>query len=155
MRWTPHATVAVVVERDGRFLLVEEQSSGQTVLNQPAGHIEPGETFIAAAIRETREETGWAVEPVSIIGFYAYTSAANGVTYHRMCFRAEAIEHFPQEPLDDGILGTRWLSRDEIAAQADELRSPMVLKCVDDYLAGRAFPLDLICECHPGEQRRS
>lgn len=145
MDWHPHATVAVVVEKEGKFLLVEEQASGQVVFNQPAGHIEEGETFIAAARRETLEETAWAVDPQYLIGFYVY-KGENDVTYHRACYYATALEHHPNQPLDEGILHAVWLSRDEIEQQADKLRSPMVLKCIDDYLAGKEYPLDLIYE---------
>ncbi|MBY4677867.1 NUDIX hydrolase [Marinobacterium arenosum] len=146
MVWTPHATVATIVERDGRFLLIEERASGSIVLNQPAGHVEEGERFIDAAVRETLEESAWHVDPEYLVGLYIYQAPANGVTYHRMCFYAKAREHEPERPLDDGILRTHWLTRDEIAARSDSLRSPMVLRCIDDYLAGQRYPLDFIYE---------
>ncbi|MGH1461142.1 MAG: NUDIX hydrolase [Neptuniibacter sp.] len=145
MGWHPHATVAVVVEKDGKFLLVEELSSGEIVFNQPAGHIEEGETFIEAACREALEETAWQVKPQYLIGFYIY-KGGNDTTYHRACYAAEAIEHHAELSLDDGIIRAVWLSRDEIAEQSHKLRSPMVLKCIDDYLEGRHFPLDFIYE---------
>ncbi len=146
MNWYAHATVSVVIERDGRFLMVEEEAEQQRVLNQPAGHIEPDETFIQAAQRETLEETGWQVQPKAILGIYAYTSPTNGVTYHRTCFIAEVIQHFPETQLDQGIIAATWLTLDEIKQQQGKLRSPMVLRCIEDYLAGRAYPLDLINE---------
>lgn len=147
MRWTPHATVATIVERDGRFLLVEEHTSAQQlVINQPAGHLEENESFTQAAIRETREETGWTVNPTALIGMYVYTAPSNGVTYHRYCFAAEAVSHDPDQPLDDGIQQAIWLSRDELIARPQQLRSPMVIKCIDDYMAGQRFPLDFIVE---------
>ncbi len=146
MTWYAHATVAVVVERDGRFLLVEEQVNQHTVLNQPAGHIEPNETFVQAAIRETLEETGWQVKPAALLGIYAYSSPDNGITYHRTCFIAEAERHFPEQPLDEGIIAAKWMTPDEIMQRKAQLRSPMVIRCINDYLAGRAFPLDLITE---------
>lgn len=146
MCWTPHATVATVVERDGRFLIVEELSGGAVVLNQPAGHIEENERFTDAALRETMEETCWQVKLKHLIGLYAYRSESNDITYHRLCYAAEAVEHHPDRPLDEGILQALWLTRDELAARSDQLRSPMVLKCIDDYLAGKAFPLDFVYE---------
>jgi len=148
MRWTPHATVATIIEQDGKFLCVEEHSSSQQqlVINQPAGHIEPNETFIQAAIRETQEETGWTVEPTALLGMYVYTAPSNDITYHRYCFIAKAIRHDPDQPLDTGIERALWLSRDQLLSQKENLRSPMVIKCIDDYLAGRHFPLDFITE---------
>lgn len=145
MDWHPHATVAVIVEQDGKFLLVEEESSGKVVINQPAGHIDEGETFVEAAARETLEESGWHVTPKYLTGFYVYKSEANNTTYHRACFYAEAEQHDAERPLDDGIIRALWLSRDEVA-QTQNLRSPMVLKCIDDYLAGKQYPLELIYE---------
>lgn len=145
MDWHPHATVAVVVEKEGKFLLVEEESSGQVVFNQPAGHIEEDETFIEAACRETLEETAWVVEPQYFIGFYVY-KGCNGATYHRACYAATALSHQSDLKLDKGIIRALWLSRDEIEQHGDKLRSPMVLKCIDDYLAGAKYPLELIYE---------
>ncbi len=146
MCWTPHATVATIVERDGRFLMVEEVSSGRVVLNQPAGHLEENEYFADAAVRETMEETGWQVELKNLVGMYAYKSGNSNITYHRLCYAAEAVEHHPDSPLDDGIIQALWLTRDELAERADQLRSPTVLKCIDDYLAGRSFPVDFVFE---------
>ncbi|MGB0468800.1 MAG: NUDIX hydrolase [Pontibacterium sp.] len=146
MCWMPHSTVATIVERAGRFLMVEELSGGQVVINQPAGHLEENELFADAALRETMEETRWQVKLKHLVGLYAYKSSTNQATYHRLCYAAEAIEHHPSEPLDDGIIQALWLSRDEIAARKDQLRSPMVLKCIDDYLAGKNYPLDFVYE---------
>lgn len=146
-RWTPHATVATVIEKNGLFLMVEEVSSGKTVINQPAGHIEKGETVIEAARRETAEETGWTAEPIHLIGLYTYTAPSNGVTYHRYCFAASADHEIKDAILDEGIIGPRWMTIEELRTSPN-LRSPMVLTCVEDYLAGRCFPLDIIIE-HP------
>jgi 8-oxo-dGTP pyrophosphatase MutT (NUDIX family) len=146
MRWTPHATVACIVEQEGRFLLVEEVAGGKVVINQPAGHLEPGESFVAAARRETLEETGWQVEPEALLGMYTYRASSNGVTYHRFCFIARAIAELPDASLDEGIIRPLWLTRDEMEQHRAQLRSELVTRCVDDYLAGTRYPLDFIQE---------
>jgi len=143
MIWTPHVTVATVVEVEQRFLLVEEKSQGLIVFNQPAGHVDPGEDALTAAIRETLEETAWQVTLESIIGLYQYTSSISQVTYLRICFSGHTLHHESQRPLDKGILQAIWLTRAEIASKTN-LRSPMVLRCIDDYLAGQRYPLTLI-----------
>lgn len=144
MRFTPHVTVATVVEHNGRFLLVEEIASGRQVLNQPAGHLDANETLLEAALRETLEETGWQVELTGVVGIYLYTAPANGVTYQRVCFAAKAIREVPGAVLDDGILGPRWLTRDELLACREQWRSHLLLECIDDYLAGHHYPLSLV-----------
>ena len=144
MRFTPHVTVATIVEDQGRFLLVEEMADGRAVFNQPAGHLEADESLIAAALRETLEETGWDVELTGVTGIYLYTAPSNGVTYQRVCFSARPLRQRPQHPLDEGIIGPRWLSRDELAAQPERWRSELVLRCIDDYLTGTVHPLTLI-----------
>ncbi|WP_285354395.1 NUDIX hydrolase [Pseudomonas sp. lyk4-R2A-10] len=144
MQWLPHITVATIVEDNGRFLMVEEHKAGRNVLNQPAGHLDPDETLIEAAVRETLEETGWDVEPTAVVGIYLYTAPSNGVTYQRVCFSAKAVKHHPDYPLDDGIVGAKWLTRDELLAQRDNWRSELIIRCIDDYLAGNRFGLELI-----------
>ncbi|NVK41209.1 MAG: NUDIX hydrolase [Oceanospirillaceae bacterium] len=146
MCWTPHATVATIVERDGRFLLVEEISDGQRVINQPAGHVEEHETILAAAVRETLEETRWHVVPEHLVGLYTYRAPSNGVTYYRFCYTARALSEDPTARLDSDIVRAIWLTREELAARHEQLRSPLVLRCIDDYLAGRRFPLDFVVE---------
>ena len=141
--WRPHVTVATVVPRDGRFLLVEEDVRGQIVLNQPAGHLDPDETLQAAAVRETLEETGWDVALTCLLGVQQW-SAPSGRQFVRFTFAAEAVHHDPERSLDTGILRALWLSRDDIAAARDRLRSPMVLASVDDWLGGRRLPLDAV-----------
>jgi 8-oxo-dGTP pyrophosphatase MutT (NUDIX family) len=144
MSWHPHITVATIVEVDGRFLMVEESKGGRLVLNQPAGHLEPNETLRQAAIRETVEETGWDVALSGVVGIYLYTAPSNGVTYQRVCFAATAIEHDPHRTLDTGIVGTHWMTRDELAVQPERWRSELILRCIDDYLAGPDYDLGVI-----------
>lgn len=145
MRWLAHVTVATIVEDQGRFLLVEEMSADKKqVFNQPAGHLEANETLLEAAVRETLEETGWDVELTAVTGIYLYTAPSNGVTYQRVCFAARPLRHHPEGALDEGILGARWMTREELAAQPDRWRSHLVLRCIDDYLDGERFPLALI-----------
>ncbi len=146
MRWTPHVTVACVIEQQGQFLLVEELIDGQRVLNQPAGHLEPQETLLQAAVREALEETAWQVEITDLLGFYSYISPRNQVCYHRWCFIAKPLQHRPERALDSGILQAVWLDADTIRQRQARLRSPMVLQAVEDYLAGKRYPLTLLCE---------
>ncbi|MBH9306671.1 NUDIX hydrolase [Pseudomonas aeruginosa] len=148
MSWHPHVTVATIVEDQGRFLLVEDQADGRAVLNQPAGHLEPAESLLEAALRETLEETGWEVELSAVTGIYLYTAPSTGVTYQRVCFAARPGRHHPERALDDGIIGPRWLTRDELAAQPQRWRSHLVLRCIDDYLAGGRYPVALIRDTH-------
>lgn len=148
MIWTPHATVATIVEQDGRFLFVDEMADGKRVLNQPAGHVDEREPILDAAVRETLEETGWEVEITHLIGIYTYTAPHNRVTYYRFCYAARPVRQIPDAQLDHDIYGPVWLSLDELKARQDLWRSPLVLKCVEDYVAGRSFPLDLVYE-HP------
>jgi len=143
MDWDARLTVATIIERDGRFLIVEEYADGEElVYNQPAGHLDEHETLAAAAIRETLEETAWEVQVEAIVGLYYWTHP-QGHTFIRTCFAGRALHHHPNQPLDHGIVRALWLTRDEIAALGPKLRSPMVLRCVDDYLAGRRYPLEL------------
>ncbi|MGA4446096.1 NUDIX hydrolase [Pseudomonas indoloxydans] len=136
MEWQPHITVATVIEDDGRFLFVEEFKAGRLVLNQPAGHLEANESLREAALRETLEETGWDVELTALLGIYLYTALSNGVTYQRVCFSARPVRHDAERELDSDISGITWLTRDELATQPERWRSELVLRCVDDYLAG-------------------
>ncbi len=140
MIWKPHLTVAAICENNNRFLLVEEHIEGNTVLNQPAGHVEEGEDLISAVIRETREETAWCFHPEALLGFYLWRAPAGG-TYLRVAFVGHCDDHRPQQALDEGILRARWLSRSELLNDPATPRSPLVLRCIDDYLAGRRYPL--------------
>ncbi|WOS38915.1 NUDIX hydrolase [Xanthomonas rydalmerensis] len=141
--WQPDVTVATVVVRDGRLLQVEEAIAGALVLNQPAGHLEPDESLIEAAVRETLEETGWQVQPTAFIGAYQW-KADNGRHYLRFAFAADPVAHDPQRPLDTGIVRALWMTPAELEAAAPRWRSPLVWQVVADFLAGRHYPLDLL-----------
>ncbi len=144
MVWTPRATVAAIIEREQKFLMVEEISHGEKVFNQPAGHLDDGENLIEAVIRETREETAWRFTPDFITGFYQWKHPQKNITYMRTAFAGKVNDFCKTQSLDDGIIRAIWMSRDELIAQHDRLRSPMVLQCIDDYLAGKSYPLELI-----------
>ena len=144
MTWAPHVTVATIIERDNRFLMVYEEADGKKVYNQPAGHLDPNETLLEAAIRETLEETGWAIKLTGIVGINLYTAPSNGITYFRTTFIGEAISHDPSRTLDTGIIEAVWLTYEEIFARQEQLRSPMTLHIIDDYRAGKHFPLTVI-----------
>lgn len=138
-----HLTVAAVVEREGRFLMVSEIRDGKTVVNQPAGHVEAGESPIEALLRETFEETGWRIRPTALLGFATYRAPANGVTYYRLGFCGEALEHDPAARLDDDIDQVLWLAREELERSWTP-RSPLVTQAIDDYLAGVRYPLAIL-----------
>jgi 8-oxo-dGTP pyrophosphatase MutT (NUDIX family) len=141
--WRPSVTVAAVIERDGRFLFVQERIDGQLVLNQPAGHLDPGESLVAACRREVLEETAHHFEPGALVGVYRWHYAARDVTFLRFCFRGKILGREEHRPLDKQIIGVHWLTPAELAARRAEQRSPLVARCVDDFLAGRSFPLEV------------
>ena len=142
----PSMTVASIIERDGRFLLVEEETRYGPRLNQPAGHLEGGETVAAGAVRETLEETGWHVRLTSLVGVYRWEAPDNGATFIRFTFCGDPLSHDEGRPLDVGILQAVWLTRDELVARRADHRSPLVMRCVDDYLAGKRWPLGFVTE---------
>jgi ADP-ribose pyrophosphatase YjhB (NUDIX family) len=145
MIWKPNVVVAAIIERGGRFLVVEElDDEGRLVINQPAGHLDAGETLAAAVIRETFEETAWHIEPEGLVGVYTYPKPDSDVLYMRFCFHARPLRHEPERPLDHGIQRACWYSRTELLERERMHRSPLVMRCLDDYLAGHRFPLDLI-----------
>ena len=143
----PRVTVAAVIERDGRFLLVEEETADGLRLNNPAGHLEPGEAPAEGCARETLEETAHGFTPTALVGVYlSRTERPTGedTTYMRLAFCGELGEFDPHRPLDTGIVRTLWMTPPEIRASADRHRSPLLLRCLDDYLAGRRYPLSLV-----------
>lgn len=144
----PHITVATVVERDGRLLFVRERIDDRVVINQPAGHVEAGERLEQAAFRETLEETGWTVEITALLGLYVFQPRAGSGIFYRCCFIGEALGQDPAQRLDDGILEAVWLPPNDIREPSAPLRSPLVRRCMEDYLGGRRLPLDAIYE-HP------
>ena len=146
-RWCPHVSVAAVAERDGHFLLVEERKAAGLVLNQPAGHLEAGESLCAAVVRETLEETAWHFVPTALVGIYRWSVPADPATvYMRFAFRGELSGRAAGRSLDADIERTLWLPEAALRAQAARHRSPLVWRCVADYLAGRRYPLDLLVD---------
>jgi ADP-ribose pyrophosphatase YjhB (NUDIX family) len=141
--WRPSVTVAAVIERGGRFLLVEEEVDGRRVLNQPAGHLDPGESLAQACRREVLEETAQHFAPRELVGIYRWRYAPRDVTFLRFCFCGELEGEAAGRALDKGIVAARWLSLAEIRSRKAEHRSPLVAKCIEDFLAGRRFALDV------------
>jgi len=142
MVWKPSVTVAAVIERDGRFLFVEERIDGRRVLNQPAGHLDPGESLAAACQREVLEETAHRFEPEGLVGVYRWHYAAKDVTFLRFCFTGKILGQ-EQRQLDKEIVRLHWLTPDELQKRKAEHRSPLVQKCVEDFLAGKRIPLEV------------
>jgi 8-oxo-dGTP pyrophosphatase MutT (NUDIX family) len=145
--WRPSVTVAAVIERDGRYLFVEEMQDGKRVLNQPAGHLDPDETLIAACAREVMEETAHRFVPTALVGIYRWYYPPADVTFLRFCFSGR-ITGVETTPLDKEILALHWLTPQELKAKARMHRSPLVQQCMDDHLAGRNFPIEVISKTH-------
>ena len=142
--WRAAVTVAAVIEADGRFLLVEEMHEGRRVLNQPAGHLDPGESLLEACVREVMEETAHRFVPEALVGVYRYVYTPLGVTFLRFAFSGRSAGAEAGRSLDNEIVRTHWLTREEIAARAAQHRTPLVMQCIEDHLAGRHFPLAVL-----------
>ena len=145
--WRPSVTVAAVIERDGRFLFVEELQDGRRVLNQPAGHLDPAETLIAACAREVREETALRFEPTGLVGIYRWHYKPADVTFLRFCFSGKILG-IENTPLDKEILALHWLSPEELKGKSAMHRSPLVQQCLDDYIAGNNFPMTVLSKAY-------
>jgi 8-oxo-dGTP pyrophosphatase MutT (NUDIX family) len=144
MARSPDITVAAVTETDGRFLVVEERINRRLVFNQPAGHVERGETLLEAVVREVREETAWGFNPEALIGVYLWRNPSSGRMTMRFAITGSVADHRAQQPLDRGIVCTHWLSREDLLEREQRLRSPLVLRCIEDYLGGTRRPLDTV-----------
>ena len=144
MNWKPNTTVAAIIEQDGRFLMVEENTTEGVRINQPAGHLDQGETLLQGVIRETLEETAHDFTPTALLGIYLWQRPAKDITYLRFAFVGKLGLHYPALGLDDGIIRAVWMTIEELRASQAIHRSPQVLKCVEDYLAGQRFPLALL-----------
>lgn len=142
--WQPDVTVATVVVRDGRLLCVEERTNGHVVINQPAGHLEPDESLLEAALRETLEETAWDVRLTAFIGAYQWKAPETSRHYLRFAFAAEPVREHPGRSLDTGILRALWMTPEELAAARERHRSPLVWQVVEDFLGGRRQPLSML-----------
>lgn len=144
MARTPDITVAAVTETAGRFLVVEERINRRLVFNQPAGHVEQGETLLKAVVREVREETAWGFQPQALLGVYLWRNPVSGRCTMRFAFTGAVTDHDAAQPLDRGIVCTHWLSREDLRQREPRLRSPLVLRCIEDYLGGARLPLDRV-----------
>ena len=143
MTWKPHATVAAIVEKEGKFLVVEENVNGEIVYNQPAGHLDAHENLIDAVIRETQEETAWKFSPEFLIGIYLWQQPNTERTFLRFAFYGSCSDFQSEQELDDGILRALWMSKEELQ-NSKNLRSPMVLQNIEDYLSGQRYPLEIL-----------
>lgn len=152
MVWKPDVTVAAVVEREGRFLLIEEHVSNRLVFNQPSGHLEFNESLTEAVIREALEETAWTFVPQAIVGIYLWQHPERNTSYLRVTFTGHVTQHHLERRLDRGIRRTLWLTREEVVQRSAKLRSPMVLQSIDDYLAGKRHPLELLTQMSESAQ---
>jgi 8-oxo-dGTP pyrophosphatase MutT (NUDIX family) len=144
MIWRPDLTVAAIVQRDERFLIVEERIQDKLVLNQPAGHVEDGESILAAAVRETLEETAWHFVPRHLLGLYLWRNPDSGTSILRVAISGDVSGNEAQRRLDDGIVAAHWMPRSALLARPGRLRSPLVMRCIDDFLAGTRHSLDAL-----------
>jgi len=142
--WKPNVTVAALIERDGRFLLVEEETPEGIRFNQPAGHLDEGESLMEACARETLEETAWRFRPTALVGIYMWPRPQGDITYLRFAFAGTLGEEQAGRSLDTGILRAVWMTPDEVEASRERHRSPLVWQCIQDYQAGRRYPMDIL-----------
>ena len=147
MVWKPHVTVAAVIERDGKFLLVEEETDSGIRYNQPAGHLECNETLADAVVREVLEETGHHFVPESLVGIYDWRNEKKDITYLRFVFTGRVTGHEPDRALDEGIIAAHWIPLDTIKAMQAQHRSPLVMRCIEDWCAGKRYPLEMMTHC--------
>ena len=150
MVWNPHTTVAAIIERDQQFLMVEETINGQQVYNQPAGHLDPNESILDAVVRETREETAWLFKPEALVGIYLWKKEDSDnkkddadETFLRFAYCGQCSDFQPDLELDVGIVSALWLTKTQLEEKAEKLRSPLVMRCIEDYLSGKRYPLDM------------
>jgi 8-oxo-dGTP pyrophosphatase MutT (NUDIX family) len=148
MARTPDITVAAVTQTADRFLVVEERINRKLVINQPAGHVERGESVLSAVVREVREETAWRFVPQSLLGIYLWRNPVSGRATLRFAFVGPVVDHDPAQPLDRGIVRTHWLSQPQLVERQGQLRSPLVLRCIEDYLRGGFTSLDAVAGIH-------
>lgn len=144
--WRPRVTVASIVEDQGKFLMVEELIDSKRVFNQPAGHLDPGESLVEAAVRETLEETAWTIEPQALVGLYRWVHPESHITFLRCTIAAKVLSHDARRKLDVEIQQVHWLTMDAIQQKGSRLRSPLVLSCLEDHLAGKHYPLDILAD---------
>ncbi len=144
MVWKPHVTVAAVIEQDNKFLLVEEHTNNGIAFNQPAGHLENGESILTAVKREVNEETAWQFKPESITAIQLWRKTPESPSFLRVCFAGKVHSFDAEQPLDNDIIATHWLTREQIIGKQSQLRSPLVLNTIDAYLKGEHYPLSLL-----------
>ena len=144
MIWKPNVTVAAVIFRDGKYLLVEEETEDGLRFNQPAGHLECKENLLDAVVRESLEETAYHFKPTALLGIYNWRHETKSITYLRFAFTGEIMGWEAERKLDKGIIAARWLTVEEVRACADKHRSPLILRCIEDHAAGKRYPLDLL-----------
>jgi len=151
MVWKPRVTVAIIAETDGQFLMVEEQVNGENRFNQPAGHLEDGESLVDAAIRECLEETAWEFRPDALVGIYRWRHPASQDTYLRATFCGQCIRHHADRTLDPDITAAHWMTLDAIRERQALLRSPLVMRSLEDYLDGKRYPVELLVDISDGD----
>lgn len=144
MQWKPNVTVAAIARKDQKFLLVEEEADNLIVFNQPAGHLEKDESLIDAVKREVIEETAWTFQPEGIVGLYLYPNPHIDITYLRICFYGSCVQHYPERNLDEGIIRAVWMDAEELKENTDKMRSTMVMQCINDFLSGQRYPLEIL-----------